>query len=413
MYDPSSVTDINHSHCMSHIVRLPHEIFLSIFKHLDTFAHSHVGANDSCQDILRDLFQCAVVNRAFYAATMPLLWRSPNSAIPMPWYSSLETFTFLDCLESSSRPAHLVRHIRRLDFHSSDVMDRIVPFLSCMSLLEELRISSISTSGTIGLMGLVNTALRQEILPLCPRLKSISFNSFTFSPQTLVALSQECRHIEALVLDSCVGMSDADLESLFASYHSTLTTLTFRYEIWCYPFNRHVDLFQLQKLTHLSLTNFPGMGIDFFRYGRFPHLKDCHIRDKEAVRFSSDAAGILLTFLCAHPLLQRLTLSQCRVGNRALSGMTPAVIPRLHYLNLSGNGRRFSPQILRRLVRKCPELSTVCLHGCHLASQSFAEVSQKPVGTLSRDDIIKIRLSDLDLGATTDESDESDDLQAS
>jgi hypothetical protein len=262
-------------------------------------------------------------------------------------------------------------------------------------------------------MGLVNTVLRQEILPLCLRLKSISFNSFTFSSQTLFALSRECRHIETLVLDSCVGMSDADLETLFASYHSTLTALTFRYDIWCYPFNRHVDLFQLQKLTHLSLTNFPGMSLDFFRYGRFPHLKECYIKDKEAVRFSSDAAGILLAFLCAHPLLQKLTLSQCRVGNRALAGMTPAVIPRLHYLDLSGNGRRFSPQILRRLVRKCPKLSTVCLRGCHVTSQSFTEVSQKPVGTLRRDDIIKIRLSDLNMDSTTDESDESDGLQAS
>jgi hypothetical protein len=114
---------------------------------------------------------------------------------------------------------------------------------------------------------------------------------------------------------------------------------------------------------------------------------------------------LLLRFLRAHPLLRQLVLSHCRLDNRALAGLTPAVIPNLDYIDLSSNGHPISSQAVRQMIKRCVSLSQVVLEECNLPARCFPERIapwSAKIDGLGSDAIIAIRHSDLVFTAEDD-----------
>jgi hypothetical protein len=114
---------------------------------------------------------------------------------------------------------------------------------------------------------------------------------------------------------------------------------------------------------------------------------------------------LFLRFLRAHPLLRSLVLSHCRLDNRVLDGLTPAVIPNLNYLDLSYNGHPISSQAVRQMIKRCVSLSQVVLQECDLPARCFPERTAPwsvKIDALGSDAITAIRQSDLIFTAVDD-----------
>lgn len=389
---------------MSHLTLLPNGILVLIL----TFLTKFYNPDRNCHFThpyyftLKQLFECALVNRALFAASIPLLWQHPIHPI-VSWKVEINGLSLLSCLQSSPRPAYLGQYIRRLNLHGDDSIKQVVPFMSYIPLLHNLRLSVYRGPFRHSCHSIC--PLLREILPYCPRLERLYLSTFEISDSTLVSIGQWCSQIQDLELNDCTGFTSDALTTLLADYRTSLTSLTlFVNSGWKTRFGRTLDLFQLQHLTSLSVHHCLAIDNDFFsRTGFAPHLTTLRISQCN-VDFSN-TSELLLRFLCTHPLLYTLHLGHCRLNNWVLAGLTPAVIPSLELLNLSHNGHPISSQAVRQMVKRCLCLSEVILGGCRIPARCFPEVNHWPerMGVLSSISIGKIRRSDPDLIITAED----------
>ncbi|SAM03458.1 hypothetical protein [Absidia glauca] len=182
---------------------LPFEIVSSITSHLHHQAH---------------LYQCALINKRFYAATIPRLWEEPMSgndvshlwdapvyrgrnrrdSDDMIWDPGFVTcLKLIQCLlttrqyqqTNAFRSSPLGHYIRKLDIIDQDSAGKSLLLLSHAPFLEHLR-----------LLGLEMTDDDVEIIwQLCPRLKSIHLLDIPF--QRLTGIGEHCRHLTSFTLE--------------------------------------------------------------------------------------------------------------------------------------------------------------------------------------------------------------------
>jgi hypothetical protein len=390
---------------MNHLARLPNEILISILTTIipdeDSYWTSEpmyswdtVEPRPSIDNKIR-LYQCALVNKAFYAAANPLLWRHPISETDQMNTIAEDTQSFLRCLESSCRPAFLVHQLRHLYVGDSDLLKQMLPF---MPLMEPLQ--TFSLTGCHGWDIEPKPLPPLSLGPTCTRLEKVSFWGIRFGDPEFVALTRWCGSVQDLTLEHCKEFTATALLAFLNTSRTSLTSLKLAQNSWT---GNSLTPLHLHQLTSLTLDQCQGVDNDFLGGSRFPLLTECHIKTCP-VDFGN-APETLLDFLRAHPLLRRLTLEKCKINNAALAVLGPAVLPNLSDLDLSDNGPALSCRLLRQLIKTCVGLSKINVSGCSVPSRNFPELEcwSVKMGGFEPEDIVKIRNSTTAVVCTADD----------
>jgi hypothetical protein len=391
---------------MNHLARLPNEILITILTTTPSdddsfwttepmYSWDTVNLRPSIDNKIR-LYQCALVNKAFYAAANPLLWRQPISEPDQMNTIAEDTQSFLRCLESSCRQAFLVHQLRHLHVGDSDLLKQMVPF---MPLMEPLQ--TFSLTGCHGWNeGPAKSLPPLSLGPTCTRLEKASFWGVRFGDPEFVALTRWCGPVQDLALEHCQDFTNTALHAFLDNSRPFLTSLKLVQNSWT---GNSLAPLHLHQLTSLTLDQCQGVDNAFFGGSRFPLLTECHI--KACPVDFGNAPETLLGFLRAHPLLRSLSLNQCKINNAALAVLCPAVLPNLSDLDLSDNGPALSCRLLRQLIKTCVRLSKVNVSGCSVPSRNFPELDRWSVtlGGFELRDIVKIQNSTITVICTADD----------
>ncbi|SAM09827.1 hypothetical protein [Absidia glauca] len=234
---------------------------------------------------------------ALYAASTPLLWQRPICPEPA-WALGKKALSLLSCLRPSPRPAYLGQYKRRLDLHGSDAKKQVVPFMSCMPLLHNLRLSAPSDPVSHPCHSIYH--ILYDILPHYPRLERLLLSKFEISNSTLVNISQWCNQIHVLELHNCAGFTTDALTTLLTGYRTCLTSLTLLVnDGWKAHLGRTLDRSQLQQLTSLSVYRCLAIDNGFLCRPLATHLTAFRITQCNVDL--GHTPELLLRFLRAHP----------------------------------------------------------------------------------------------------------------
>ncbi|SAM08994.1 hypothetical protein [Absidia glauca] len=331
-------------------LNLPHEVISLIASHLEW--HD-------------DLNECALINKQFYTATVPLLYQAPTE---------ISCTSLLGCLITARqhhqsnllRSSPLGNYIRTLELSVFDSPTATILLLSLTPFLESLDlIDDTVTEDSV-----------EYVWDLCPRLKKVHLDGIPIN--NLHGLANYCRQLASLRITRCDRLPPAALEPLIAS---SLTTLVFEECNWFTENETAHHISQLHLLEKLEFDRCDSSTDRFLQRllsppatnrSVFPRLKSLIIRVTPVVRFLPPRK--LVSSIASLPLLNSLTLEIATVTLATLSALTTS--PLLQSVTLHAPSYDISSQELRNLIRDRPQWTSLHLVGCLLPQRSFPETEQ-------------------------------------
>ncbi|SAM03459.1 hypothetical protein [Absidia glauca] len=367
---------------------LPFEIILSITSHLVRQT---------------DLYQCALINKRFYAATIPRLWEAPMCyndvdylweakifpCIPrrespdVPWDPGFVTCEKLtQCLlttrqyqqTNAFRSSPLGHYIRKLDLLDEDSVIKGMLLLSHAPFLEHLRLLGLE----------IDDDEVDCIWQLCPRLKSIHLFDIPFN--LLRGIGKHCR-----------SLSSITLERPSSKYYIDL-----RYLLDC-PLT-HIHIINYDRITRFGgvISQFHQLEsliidrCDLLPDGFFknlvsaatpcPRLKKLHLY--EANLTPETALLVMKSFPC----LADITLDYTpKVTEKLLFALASG--PSLKTLDLDSNKYDVSSQAIRDFIINCPQLTCLVLGRCPIPHRCFPGLKPNWQFSLDQQCLDEIRLN--------------------
>lgn len=293
-----------------------------------------------------DLYACALVNKKFHTATLPVLWQQPTVE---------DQDSLIKVISGMMASQHsLAKHIRRLDF-GNFVNDTIfMLFMPHVHLLEELILQDAP---------LITDRSFQHVPRQCPHLNDLYLVGSPITTQSMRSLGQHCHQLTHLSLQDCPHLS---CDIFAALVDCPLTSLTIDMDTiddikqdTSTVMTTAVDLADLAQLTFMCLWNAPTPFLEYVatingRHGNvtWPHLTTCIFAGDNTL---DDQHTI--TFLQRHPNLIDVSLGSTVHTDASLYAIA-AFLPRIQSVVMNANGN-ITPNGLRHLADHCPLLRHV------------------------------------------------------
>ncbi|SAM01862.1 hypothetical protein [Absidia glauca] len=299
------------------------------------------------------LYECALVNKTFYAMAIPLLWREPGGA--------KRGHNFLPRLLQSLRQADkhclhstpLGDNIRTLNVSESTRLQDLHAVINNAPLVEEL---------AIDIKELNDTDMEQIALN-CPQLKCLSFTNYFEVSDRFFDPLPHCANLRELNILAIVH-PDQPLASL---QHCPLEKLRLRSFGFDGDFTKKTFFGGIPTLTHLDMDYKTG---GFLRYCQtlpsrtlFPVLTDLRI-----VKNHFGVYNDLVPFFKAHPLIRTLSLEGMNIDPAVMTSLATDLV-HLQRLTLIKNGE------LPPFTQAFHRVEKLTLRGCHMNVDSTVRMA--------------------------------------
>ncbi|SAL97688.1 hypothetical protein [Absidia glauca] len=306
-------------------------------------------------DQQRDLYQCALVNKNFYATANPLLWHEPQQATGVDVHEE----TILFRLEQSFRLPHdqclhstpLGHNVRKLDASKFNDLQDLRAVINNVPLLEELFIGMLWE--LFFRIDKLNDKDMEQIALKCPQLKCLSLNLIFDASDRFFDPFRHCTNLRELSILRIVDGRNLQLTPL---QHCPLKKLTLGS---CYTDGEYTkDTFfgGIPTLTHLDMKYKTG---GFFRYCQtlpsrtlFPVLTDLRFATKENIDNN------LVPFFKAHPLIRTLSIANMKIRPALMTSLATDLV-HLQHLSLI-NGHRLPS--FTKTFHRVEKLTLRCRH---------------------------------------------------
>jgi hypothetical protein len=306
-----------------------------------------------------DLFECALVNKSFYAAANPLLWREPQQIISDTTRENSMPFRLLQSFRQARkhgiRSTTLGHYIRKLYIQKRTHLQDLRQLINNAPLLEELIIYSTLKDKDL-----------ERIVLKCPQLKRLSLYYLSAGSDRFFESLRHCTSLRELnIMDS--QRSTHQLTSLT---HSRLEKLKMQPFLYSHHLFLEASFGVTPTLTHLDLD---GMAKPYFRHYRalrsptlFPALTDLRIAMPSPEDPADDA---LVSFFKAHPLIRNLSIVGMKINPAIMDSLATDLV-HLKRLRLIHNGHlpplTISLPLLEKLtVRACQTSAAFIVYLAH------------------------------------------------
>lgn len=307
----------------------------------------------------QDLYQCALINKHFYALASAKLWYSPGSTLN----SDNLLATASPILRSLLLYPHLGVHVRQLEFQSQEAVSDILSVLAYTPLVNDLTLQQTQMSDID----------MTRIAHLCPDLQRLSLASVEgITDAALQALSG----VIQLDLFWCHNLT-------FQALPPSLEQLDIR---GCHALSQTM-IGSLNRLTHLNISSIDDDALASFidrlllQPDALPALKSFLINCYDCGKTRLDD-GVMIPFIEAHPLLRGLSLGHAWIGHGSLAAMAKC-LPELRMLYLDHN-KPVSFLDMQRVILGCPLLIHVSLYRCRLLDYDGSAVDELDLHDIAR-----------------------------
>jgi F-box and leucine-rich repeat protein GRR1 len=368
--------DVEETHRLTPISKLPPEILISILAKLTTTA---------------DLKSSMLVSYywAIYAA--PILWHRP---LCNKWTNLLNVVATLGKAERAYFQYHDMVKRLNLSAISDKINDGTVqPFMGCKGI-ERLTLTNCSKLTDFGVAGLVDSCRKLQALDVtdldsltdrtlqvvadnCSKLQGLNItNCSNVTDDSLVQIAEHCRQLKRLKLNGVFKITEASVTAVARNCRSIL----------------EIDLAGCQSISSESVTALLS-SLAHLRELRLAHCID--ITDSAFTNLSPhlsfDALRILDLTACeqvrddaisriipAAPRLRNLVLAKCRhITDRAISAICK-LTKNLHYIHL-GHCINLTDNAVIQLVKACNRIRYIDLACCsRLTDASVRHLAQLP-----------------------------------
>ena len=323
------------SHKMPTITNLPIEIISTILFLLSK----------------RDIHQCSLVNKIFYLASVPLLWKEFI-------ITTSEKFTqFINALDSASY--HCRNSVEFIDVCDLPIKDEeLLKLLSLVPCLETIWINFATTFADKSIM---------QIPHYCKHLKSLMLQSVNISDQSALALSQ-CLQLKEIYFTNCPNMTSKALYPLTNLPIETLTLSNCDYMmtsetarvIRSFAYLKHLSLFDSDNDSPEFLRCLTG---DTTNTSCMPNLQRLYIT-MPLISFSA-IEPIFVSFLKTHTHIRELYLHFKEIPESILKAAIChlPVLELVHFTSL----RNISGKSVLGAVNHLSKLSSLTIYAdqCH------------------------------------------------
>ncbi|KAI9306031.1 hypothetical protein BJ944DRAFT_264200 [Cunninghamella echinulata] len=364
----------------------------------------------------QELYHCALVNKRFYAATMPILWRSPK----MGNHTTTPRLTKSLSIARTS----LGHFVRRLSFEEALLDETLIFFIDRTHLLEELVITNANS---------ITDKSVQHLAKQCYQLRKLHLGHADITHRSLHYIGQHCKRIRELILHNChkllpitlLPFADCPLEYLDLSGCK-----------WLSVDETVIDLIQFDRLTHLELVCCSTINVQFIQqltamnHHHRPsspsliHTNSSYQQQQQHIplplltyfaitgntEINDDA---IIPFVISHPLLQYVHLLECNITDASIEAIYQHLTDLLA-LDIS-YCERITARSLRKLIHYCQHVLLIGLQNCFLPAQVFPELDSifsddhLYIQTLGYSDIMAIRLTSIDDGFNEENREDDDD----
>lgn len=325
------------------------------------------------------LFNCALINKRFYAATIPVLWRAPK----VDDGHSIDRLTrsLVYSLSSLRRhhPVILGHHIRQLDItaRDDDALDDagLMFIVDHAQYLEDLTIHPAHRITDISI---------QHLSRHCAQLRKLHLYKATITHRSVHYLGQRCRQLRELGLKAChellpitlLPFAEVPLEHLDLSECRWLTVE-----------DTALDLAALDRLKHLELVCTRTINAKFIEQ-LLPTstTTPLPLLTYFAITGWTDISDhVMVPFITSHPRVESLHLLKCGITDLTLDTIAAILPATLHVLGLFCCELITAPAV-RRLIRACPWLVMIGLEHCKLPYDDFPELDEQRFAMENEDD---------------------------
>ncbi|CAO3601060.1 unnamed protein product [Absidia cylindrospora] len=327
-------------------------------RQLATEIISMIVQHASCQ---HDLFSLALVNKHFHSIVNPLLWKAPK----IHHRNVLQRF--ISCLATAHVPT-LGRHIHTLTIAGKFWTDTELSLL--LPHLRHLKKIAIA-KGT----RLTNTSV-SHVPQHCPHLTIVLLDYPPITDHNLLQFTQHCPDLYGLRLNPCPVIEDTTFRALVQLPLKQMYLGIDSRNIWTERGIHQLTLCRHLECLYLAGLPPPLVSMVFDKVCSWPDLRQFGLRSCYEL---DDAA--LIPFFQAHPRLVFLELSDCNhLFKEENLDIIASALPQLINLRLSSN-LVLTPRAVRRLVCRCPQLTSLKLSHCPLISLAQFPNQAKEVTT--------------------------------
>jgi hypothetical protein len=311
-------------------------------------------------------YYCSLVNKEFYDAVIPELWREPI----LPTTHTLNQLVkYLE--HSKSQRGDSIRVIK-LDPNVSlndDELLNLLAFVPNLEVLELRKANKLTDKSMI------------RVSHYCSQLKSFGVTGALLTYRSAHYLGR-CRQLSKLTLGSCPNLSSLTLLP-FAELNIEYLDLSGCK--WLNVTDTAYDLGSFQYLTHLNLVCCDVISTEFIRSlaivnddGRpcLPNLQDFSITGSTII---DDSA--MIPFIKTHGNIRGLFLLECAITDETLEAIAHH-LPLLHNLEVSFCTRLTSRGV-RHLINHCSRLALLGLKNCGMIHNDFPEIPNTVFSALS------------------------------
>ncbi|SAL97682.1 hypothetical protein [Absidia glauca] len=300
-----------------------------------------------------DLYQCALVNKSFYATANPLLWRQPQEVTDV---CVLED-TILFRLKQSFRLPHdqclhstpLGHNVRKLYATMLNSLQDWRAVINHVPLVEEL---------VIEIQDLPEKDIEWIALN-CPHLKCLTLGYFPDLVDCYIDSLRHCINLRELSI-SMVRGADPQLTPL---QHCLLEKLTLESFENCGDYTKDTFFGGIPTLTHLDMEHKTG---GFFRYCQtlpswtlFPVLTNLRFATTENIDNN------LVLFFKAHPLIRTLSITNMKIRTDIMTSLATDLVHLQRLTLINNNGLPAFTNTFHRVEK-------FTLEGCQMNDEHMA-----------------------------------------
>ena len=368
--------DLEQTHRLTPISKLPPEILIAILAKLQTTA---------------DLKSCMLVSYLWAVYAVGILWHRP---LCNKWTNLLNVVATLGKAERAYFPYNELVKRLNLSAISDKINDGTVqPFMNCKGI-ERLTLTNCAKLTDFGVAGLVDGCRKLQALDVtdlesltdrtlqvvaenCAKLQGLNItNCSSVTDDSLLRVAEHCRQLKRLKLNGVFKLTDISITAVARNCRSIL----------------EIDLAGCQSISSESVTALLS-NLAHLRELRLAHCLD--ITDSAFTNLpphlSFDALRILDLTACeqvrddaiskiipAAPRLRNLVLAKCRhITDRAISAICK-LTKNLHYIHL-GHCLNLTDHAVIQLVKACNRIRYIDLACCsRLTDASVRHLAQLP-----------------------------------
>ncbi|SAL97668.1 hypothetical protein [Absidia glauca] len=302
------------------------------------------------------LYECALVNKNWYAATNPLLWREPKLLDPGTQREDIISFWLLRSFRQARihglHATSLGHYIRKLSIQRYTTLQDMRQVINNVPMVEELVIQ----------VRTMNCKDIERIARKCPKLKRLSLWYLNDTSGRSLDSLRHCNNLRELSIKTgfrttrlLSSLKHDRLEKLRLITNGCTTDVVTTFS-------------NIPTLTHLDLDS---LAAAYFRHYRtlpspafFPFLTDLRIMMLDHTGTSNDA---VVSFFKAHPLIDTLTIESLKIDSAIMTSLATDLV-HLKRLTLMRSGRlppftMALPLVENLTIRYCSMKvpSTVCM----------------------------------------------------